>query len=278
MTTETPISPEFGGRPFYGYDSAQVQQGYANRTANSEAAFLLPRLSPGMTILDCGCGPGSITLGLAEIVSPGRAVGVDLEPRMIERAKGIASESGVANVEFQVADIYDLPFPDDEFDAVFSSSVTEHLSDPVRALAEVRRVVRPGGIAGIVRTEWSFPLIVPESEAVSRFFELFEGGFNRYGGSLNRGRFLRSDMREAGFEVVEFEARASNNTDTESVSRGMEGFISWIENLPLFQESIELRLTSEEELNSIRDGMREWAQHPDAYYSTTAVRVVGVKN
>ncbi len=278
MTVETPQSPEFEGRPFYGYDSAQVQQGYAARTANSEAAFLLPRLSSGMSILDCGCGPGSITLGLAELVSPGRAVGIDLEPTMIERAQGLASEASIANVEFQAADIYDLPFPDGEFDAVFSSSVTEHLSDPVSALREVRRVIRPGGIAGIVRTEWSFPLIAPESAAVSRFFELFEEGFNRYGGSLNRGRFLRSEMREAGFEVVEFEARASNNTDTESVSRGMEGFISWIDNVPVFQESVTLGLTSEEELCSIRIGMREWAQHPDAYYSTASVRAVGVKN
>ncbi len=278
MTAETPQSPEFAGRPFYGYDSAQVQQGYAARTANSEAGFLLPRLAAGMTILDCGCGPGSITLGLAELVSPGRAVGIDLEPTMIEQASSLASETDIGNVEFRVADIYDLPFADAEFDAVFSSSVTEHLSDPVGALREVRRVIKRGGIAGIVRTEWSFPFIVPESESVSRFFELFEGGFNRYGGSLNRGRFLRSDMREAGFEVVEFEARASNNTDTESVSRGMEGFIAWIDNLPLFQESIALGLTSEEELDSVRRGMREWAEHPDAYYSTAAVRAVGMKN
>ncbi len=278
MTAKVPQSPEFGGRPFYGYDSEQVQLGYAVRTVNSEAAFLLPRLDSGMSVLDCGCGPGSITLGLAELVSPGRVVGIDLEPTMIERAKGLASEADIGNVEFRVADIYDLPFGEGEFDAVFSSSVTEHLSDPVSALREVRRVIKRGGIAGIVRTEWSFPLIVPESESVSRFFELFEDGFNRYGGSLNRGRFLRSDMREAGFEVVEFEARASNNTDTESVSRGMEGFISWIDNLPLFQESISLGGASGEELDSIREGMREWAKHPDAYYSTTAVRAVGVKN
>ncbi len=278
MTVETPQSPEFAGRPFYGYDSAQVQQGYAARTANSEAGFLLPRLASGMSVLDCGCGPGSITLGLAELVSPGRAVGIDLEPTMIEQAGSLASETDIGNVEFRVADIYDLPFADGEFDAVFSSSVTEHLSDPVRALREVRRVVKRGGFAGIVRTEWSFPFIAPESESVSRFFELFEAGFNRYGGSLNRGRFLRSDMREAGFEVVEFEARASNNTDTESVSRGMEGFIAWIDNLPLFQESITLGLTSEQELDSVRKGMREWAKHPDAYYSTAAVRAVGVNN
>ncbi|MYA62347.1 MAG: class I SAM-dependent methyltransferase, partial [Dehalococcoidia bacterium] len=188
MTEDVTGRPEINGRSFYGYDSSDVQDSYTGRDIEAEAGFILPHLKPGMSILDCGCGPGAITFGLAEAVAPGRVLGVDIEPAMVEQATRLAAEEGVQNVEFRVGDIYDLPFEDGEFDVVFSHSVTEHLSDPVRALRELRRVVKPGGLAAVVKTDWTFPFIVPESEGFSKFFELFEGGFNRIGGSLNRGR------------------------------------------------------------------------------------------
>ena len=277
MTSNAPSTPEFGGRSFYGYDSANVQRSYTNRDAVEVADFLVPRLSEGMSVLDCGCGPGLITVGLAEIVAPGRVVGIDIEPTMIDRANRLAADTGVGNVEFQVADIYDLPFDDGEFDVVFSSAVTEHLSDPVRALKEIHRITRPGGVGAVIRTDWSFPFIVPECPELSRFFELFEGGFNRIGGSLNRGRFLRLDMREAGFDVVEFEARLSHLLGQDAASASAETYIAWMENIPLFQESVELGLTTQEELRSMASGIREWAQHPDAYLSIARAHAVGQK-
>jgi ubiquinone/menaquinone biosynthesis C-methylase UbiE len=230
-----------------------------------------------MRLLDCGCGPGSITLGLAEVVSPGEVVGVDLEPRMIERARVLAGENGVSNVNFTVADITDLPFDDGQFDAVFSSSVLEHLVDPVKALSEMRRVLKPGGLTAIVKTDWVDPFIVPENESMSRFLELFEDGFNRYGGSLNRGRHLMTNMKEAGFEIVEFEARFGNSIDNESVKGVVDGYIGWMENVPLFSESIELGLTTAAELESIKVGMREWSQHPDVFFANARTQAIGRK-
>ena len=70
-----------------------------------------------MRLLDVGCGPGSITLGLAEAVAPGEVVGVDLQPAQVEQARALAAERGVANVRFEVASAYALPFPDAAFDA-----------------------------------------------------------------------------------------------------------------------------------------------------------------
>ena len=253
-----------------------MQEGYARRAADQVADFLVPHLSTGMNILDCGCGPGTITLGLAEAVSPGRTVGIDLEPTMIEQAQRRAGES--TGVEFRVADIYDLPFADGEFDVVFSSAVTEHLADPVRALREIHRVTRTGGKAAIIKTDWSFPFIVPECPEFSRFFELFEGGFNRIGGSLNRGRFLMSYMMEAGFEVTHFESRLANTFGPEAAASSAEGYITWLENIPLFRESVELGITTESELDSIRSAMREWAQQPGAYIATAGARAIGVKS
>ena len=276
MTEEATGRPEINGRSFYGYDSSHVQDSYTGRDIEVEAGFILPHLKPGMSLLDCGCGPGAITFGLADAVAPGRVVGADIEPAMIEQATRLAAEEGIQNVEFKVGDIYDLPFEDGEFDVVFSHSVTEHLSDPVRALRELHRVARPGGLAGIVKTDWTFPFIVPESEGFSKFFELFEGGFNRIGGSLNRGRYLGAYMREAGFEVIEVRNQVSNAFGDTTVITA-ERFISWLDNIPLFRESVELGITSESELDAARAGMREWAAHPDAYFSLPGVRALGIK-
>ena len=274
MTTDV---PQFGGRPFYGYDSATIQRSYTNRDAVQVADFLVPRLSEGMNLLDCGCGPGPLTLGFAEIVAPGRVVGIDIEPTMIDQANQLKSDGGPDNLEFQVGDIYDLSFEDGEFDVVFSSAVIEHLSDPVRALKEVLRVTKPDGIGAVIRTDWSFPFIVPECPELSRFFELFEGGFNRIGGSLNRGRFLSAHMREAGFDVVEFQTNMSQLLGQSAASASAETYISWIENIPLFQESIDLGLTTDAELKSMVTGIREWAKHPDAYLSLARGHAIGVK-
>ena len=57
---------------------------------------------PGMSLLDCGCGPGTITIGLAQIVAFGRLVGIDIEPSLVERAGALGRQNGVSNVHFQV--------------------------------------------------------------------------------------------------------------------------------------------------------------------------------
>lgn len=258
-------NPEYQGRPIYGYDASIVQDGYTLRQAESVAKFFLPYLKSGMTLLDCGCGPGTITLDLADLVAPGQVVGIDIEPGMIEQGKVLAEERNVDNIEFRVADILKLPFTDDSFDVVFTSAVLEHLSDPSQALEELCRVVKSSGLVGVISTDWGDPLISPTDESVSRFFELFERGFNRYGGSLNRGRHVRGLMREVGLEVFEFAAHYANTADPGAVAGLTEGFIGWIENLPLFQEAIELGWVDKQELAEIIDGMRKWAQHPDAF-------------
>src|SRR5262245_59048725 len=112
----------------------------ARRTAAVQAAFFLPNLRPGMRVLDVGCGPGTITLGLAEAVAPGEVAGVDVREDRLALARAAATERKVPNTRFEIGDVYALPFPDAAFDAVLVHAVLEHLPDPGRALAAVRRV------------------------------------------------------------------------------------------------------------------------------------------
>lgn len=84
-------------------------------------------------------------------------------------------------------------------------------------------------------------------------------------------------MREAGFDVIEFETNMSHVLGQDAASASAEIYIAWIENVPLFRESIELGLTTDSELESMVSGIREWAKHPDAYLSTARAHAVGVK-
>ena len=278
ITQDQPEShPNQQDGSIYGYRSPVVQEYYAAREAAAAASFFLPHIQSGMTLLDCGCGPGTITLGLAETAAPGQVVGVDLEPSMIELANAFAEERQVANVRFQVADICELPFPDGSFDAVFTSSVLEHLGNPVQALQEIGRVFKVGGLIGVTCTDWSEPLISPPDESVGRFFELFERGFKNNGGSLYRGRHLRTMLRQAGFGVIEFSASYGNSATPEEVQSAVEGYVSWIENVPLFDQAVERGWVDRPGLDEIKAGMRRWSKHPQAFLATGSCKAVASK-
>ena len=106
-----PAAAEGTGGYIHGYGAPAVAV-WAARSAEREAAFFLPHLRPGMRLLDAGCGPGTITVGLAAAVAPGEVVGLELSPAMVEQARALASERGVANVRFEVGDAQALPVPD----------------------------------------------------------------------------------------------------------------------------------------------------------------------
>ncbi|KAI1376974.1 S-adenosyl-L-methionine-dependent methyltransferase [Hypoxylon crocopeplum] len=143
--------------------SNNYTQGYSNftlanhqrRTAEVDAAFLLPHIKKTDHILDVGCGPGTITTGFAKYASEGGVVGVDVSTVVLQKAKEFAAESNVptegpGSVVFEEGNVLErLAYPDDTFDIVYASQVFGHLAPPeklLRALSEIRRVLKPGGI------------------------------------------------------------------------------------------------------------------------------------
>ena len=169
------------------------------RTAAQNAAFLLPHLGSGMRLLDCGCGPGAITLGLAEAVAPGEVVGIDITPERMDEARALAAERGCTNVRFEVADVYSLPFPDATFDAAFVHALLQHLPDPLGALREVRRVLKPGGVIGVADADLGGSLMAPMTPALDRALDLLANLRDHDGGSPHVGRRLRALLHDAGF-------------------------------------------------------------------------------
>ena len=116
------------------------------RSAKTHAAHLLPHLKPGLRVLDFGCGPGTISVGLATAVAPGELHGIDMEESQINMARAAAKAGGHGNATFHVGDVTDLPFDDNSFDVAHCHAVLMHVPDTEATLAEVKRVLKPGGI------------------------------------------------------------------------------------------------------------------------------------
>jgi SAM-dependent methyltransferase len=113
--------------------------------------FTLGRIHKGETVLDIGCGGGVDTFFAAVMVGPkGKAVGIDMIPEMLKRARKNLRQTNIKNATFQEATAEDLPFPDESFDVVISNGVFNLVPDKARGLAEVFRVLKPGGRLMIV--------------------------------------------------------------------------------------------------------------------------------
>lgn len=103
-------------------------------------------LEPGMTVLEVGPGSGTYTIGAANRLGPeGKLVTVDIEPRIIERVRQRVQAEGITNIEARVADVYDLPFDNGTFDAVYMIAVIGEIPNPARAVEEFFRVLSPSG-------------------------------------------------------------------------------------------------------------------------------------
>ncbi|MFG2292527.1 methyltransferase domain-containing protein [Streptomyces sp. NPDC048603] len=172
------------------------------RTAQNSAAYLIGELRPGMSVLDVGCGPGTITADLAELVAPGRVVAVDAAGDVVEQARAYAAKRGVDGIEFGVADVHALDFPDDTFDVVHAHQVLQHVGDPVRALREMRRVCRPGGVVAVRDADYAAMTWYPAQPGLDEWLDLYRRVARSNGGEPDAGRRLKAWAREAGFEDV----------------------------------------------------------------------------
>src|SRR5579863_3728023 len=129
--------------------TADVFARTTRRTRTEEAERLAERATAGLAnvdkllAIDLACGPGTYTRPLAKRVR--HAIGADLTPAMVEKARAEAARDSIANIEFVCADIYALPFADGAAGIVSCGYAFHHIADPARALAEMARVLQPGG-------------------------------------------------------------------------------------------------------------------------------------
>jgi ubiquinone/menaquinone biosynthesis C-methylase UbiE len=273
-----PSTPPQTSREHYtgGY-SAVTLAGLAARHAAREAAFFLPRLRPGMRLLDCGCGPGAITVDLAQIVAPGEVVGVDMEASQFGFGLHRAAEMSLTNVRFAQGNLYDLPFPADSFDAVFVHAVLYHLREPARALGEIHRVLRSGGIVGVRDADAGGDLFSPRSPILGRAWDLMARVLEHNGGDIHLGRKHRALLRAAGFTGIEASA-SYDHFGTPEKTRDASMFFGHLLLQPEFTAVAEtLGWATRADLEAMSAAFREWGGQPYAFYARARCEAVGTK-
>jgi ubiquinone/menaquinone biosynthesis C-methylase UbiE len=236
------------------------------RTAENSAGYLLPFLEPGMRLLDVGCGPGTITLGLAARVAPGRVVGVDRDAGVVADAQRLLDSRPASGVEFRTADAYALEFEDEAFDVVHAHQLLQHLTDPVTALVEMRRVLRPGGVLALRDGDYGGFVWTPSDPMLDRWMELYHDVCRHNGADADAGRRLLGWAQRAGF--TEIAPSSSTWTFAEPESRRWWGEL-WADRVAsssLADQAIEYGLSSRDELNAIAAAWRRWLEQPDGLF------------
>jgi ubiquinone/menaquinone biosynthesis C-methylase UbiE len=273
----SPISGSDSEKYTHGHH-ASVVAAHAVRRASEAAAFVLPQLKSPMRLLDFGCGPGTITVDLAEHLLPdGSIVGIDSSEEVIDQAQSSADEKGVTNIEFAVNSVYDTGYPADSFDAAYAHQVLQHLSEPVRALIEVRRILRPGGICAVREVDWGASAIWPPDERLTRFLDVYYKVAERNGGEAHAGRRVKQWFTEAGFSDL----TVTTSTWTFSDENGLKWWgEQWAERIlrsDLAKRAVEYGIATESELAEISQGWLDWVDAEGAFFAFMQVEVVGTK-
>ena len=243
-----------------------VLRSHTWRTAANSAAYLLPLLKPGMSVLDVGCGPGTISADLAEVVAPGRVTAVDRAPVIVARAQAYAAERSL-DLDFAVADVHALQFPDDTFDVVHAHQVLQHVGDPVQALREMRRVCTPGGIVAARDSDYAAMTWYPLVPGLDRWLDLYHRVARAAGGEPDAGRRLRSWAQAAGFSRVTCSAGVwcFSTADERSWWSGL-----WADRTTTSSYAAQATAgghTTPEELSRIAEAWRTWGASDDAWFA-----------
>ncbi|MFC4124188.1 methyltransferase domain-containing protein [Nocardia rhizosphaerae] len=222
-------------------------------------------LRPGERALDVGSGTGSEVFVFADAVGPtGAAVGVEPDPELLASAQRRATERG-SSASFTSGDAYGLPFGNDAFDAVLCERVFQHLTAPARAAAEIARVLRPGGRAVVVDSDWATSIVHPGDRRVAGAVidTLISSTTNPLA-----GRAIAGQLSAAGLVVDEVGSHAL----VQDSSVGAGALVSRIADLAVLRGVI----TAAERDRLIAD-LRAGAERGDIHVSVTMFAVLAHK-
>jgi ubiquinone/menaquinone biosynthesis C-methylase UbiE len=253
------------------------REALVDRSAAVYTDFLVPHLRPSMRVLDCGCGPGSIAVGLAGAVRS--VVGVDLAAATLEPATAHVAAECIPNVRFVAADGRRLPFAAEAFDAVLMHSVLEAAADPVGLVGEAFRVLVSGGLLAAASVEYGGRVLAgPQRETLERFYAVREQLWSLEGVARPRaGRDLRRLLHRAGFVGVEATAHYLSYGTEDAIRRFGEARAEDCAEPWFSSRSVAHRLLTAEEIEHTTCAWREWSQSPESFLAFAWCRVVGRK-
>lgn len=230
-----------------------------------------------MTLLDVGCGPGSITRGLAEHLAPGEVIGVDLAGEALEAARQDAASRSIVNLRYEEASVYDLPFADASFDVVFAHQVLQHLGEPLTAIREMLRVLRAGGLIAVRDVDWETAAYWPRDPWIDRFIGGHLQTWAQNGGDPTIGRKLRALCNESGVEHLQVTAAPWCYATAAETQAWGDSYAERLLTSPMGARLVERGNATREDLEVMATAFRAWARHPDAFWVFTQVAALGRK-
>jgi len=251
-----------------------VLQSHKWRTVENSAQFLVKHLQPNSTLLDAGCGPGNITAEISELIPDGKIVGVDYSREIIDQARREYPDSHYKNLEFKAADIYELDFADHTFDVVYMHQVLQHLQDPVSALVELRRVLKPGGILACREADYGLFGWYPELPALDRWRELYREVTQRNNSEANGGRFLKSWIMQAGAHIQEISCETWVFSSEQDRNWWGNLWSKRVTQSDFAKQAVKYGLSNPQELERISKAFLEWAIDPKGLWTIPNVEVI----
>ena len=244
-----------------------VLQSHRARTAQNSAQYLLDRLAPGQRLLDVGCGPGTITADLAAIVAPGEVVAIEREQSVVDEAAAVATERGLANLRVELGDVYELAYDDASFDIVHAHQVLQHLSDPVAALREMRRVTRPGGVVAARDADYAGMVWYPADPRLDLWMEIYSAVARSNRAEPDAGRHLLAWANRIGFSSAAVTASVWCYTDEDTRQWWGSTWAARMTRSAVAEQALAEGIATADELEAVADGFRAWADHPDGFFS-----------
>ncbi len=272
MTEQTPGTPDYT----LGF-SEEILEGLRRGTAEANTAFLLPHLRPGLRLLDFGCGPGTISVGLAKAVEPGELHGVDMEESQIELARAIAESRQQENAFFHVGDVLDLPFEDNFFDVAHCRNVLVHVPDTATALAEVKRVLKPGGLIGCQEMIGESSFAYPDFGVTRKAWDMFEDLLAADDGHPQMGKELKGHALRAGFTNVRASASWELYSTPDDIAFIYRVVNDWFLSSEVTDAAIKYGAATRELCNRIADAYSRWKDSPSAVFGVAHGEVLADK-
>ena len=243
----------------------EFQKMLSRRNAATHAAHLLPYLEPGLRILDLGCGPGTISMGLARAVEPGELHGIDMEGSQIEMARAAASVGGHDNAIFWIGDVTDLPFDDDWFDVAHCHALLMHVPDTQAVLAEVGRVLKPGGILSGRELIGASSFLEPDIGDLSGVWTTSTKLLEANGGHPQMGKELKRMFLEAGFSDVHASASCESYGTAVDIAFFHDFSCGWFCSPTTVEAATKYGLASHEQFDDWRHMLHRWRDTPGAF-------------
>ncbi len=157
----------------------------------------------GSRVLEVGCGVGAQTLMLAKNNPESQITSIDISRKSINQAKTLLKSEEIYNVQFQVADLFNLPFKEESFDDIFVCFVLEHLKDPITALESLRRIIRKNGSITVIEGDHGSCYFHPESSEAVQTWECLIECQKRLNCNPMIGREIYPLLKNSGFKNIQ---------------------------------------------------------------------------